>query len=563
MKNQRKLLPYKVVIGLLLITLIGSVGYSVNASTLRDSILDKVADRIANAILNEEVGPTEETLGFTSSSELITNNNAWMQGSNRAIYFGTANATYGIRDSSGTLQYKNSGGTWSSIGTTAIAGGGWIADGSNLVIYPTVNAYGNQYPICANCTATSTVSGSDATTVIAASGGVVASGTLYIGGASTLVGAVSTTAAITVGTDATITSGARVGTGSSGGHITALANDSLFVEGESEFDGIAWFDDSLRASSTLMVTGASILTGNVSMAGTLAVTGASTFTGLATFGNASSTLMSVATTAYIGGANGLVLSDGSILDASGAISFGDDNLTTTGTLTADNTTINGSFIANEASENVDFRIESNDVANIFFVSGSANAIGIGTSTPVNKLVVLDGTNAQLQLSYDGSNSSLFTTGSGGDLTIAPSGGDLSITGTLSISSSLTATGATVLNGGLTMDTNKFTVADTTGNTIVGGTLGVTGVATLTTNLVVDTNTLLVDASNNRVGVGTSTPANQLEVHAATGTTTISVIAEAASTGARIIIEDSDGAGCTEIYALNGTLTSVTVACPAN
>lgn len=45
--------------------------------------------------------------------------------------------------------------------------------------------------------------------------------------------------------------------------------------------------------------------------------------------------------------------------------------------------------------------------------------------------------------------------------------------------SMTATGATILNGGLTMDTNKFTVADATGNTSIGGTLGVTGTTTIT------------------------------------------------------------------------------------
>lgn len=48
--------------------------------------------------------------------------------------------------------------------------------------------------------------------------------------------------------------------------------------------------------------------------------------------------------------------------------------------------------------------------------------------------------------------------------------------------SLTVSGATALDGGLTMDTNKFTVANTTGNTVVGGTLGVTGVTTLTAAL---------------------------------------------------------------------------------
>ena len=46
------------------------------------------------------------------------------------------------------------------------------------------------------------------------------------------------------------------------------------------------------------------------------------------------------------------------------------------------------------------------------------------------------------------------------------------------SGTLTVTGATALNGGLTMDTNKFTVADASGNTAIAGTLAVTGNATL-------------------------------------------------------------------------------------
>ena len=53
-------------------------------------------------------------------------------------------------------------------------------------------------------------------------------------------------------------------------------------------------------------------------------------------------------------------------------------------------------------------------------------------------------------------------------TVADTSGNTAIKGTL------TVTGATVLNGGLTMDTNKFTVADTSGNTVIGGTLAVTG-----------------------------------------------------------------------------------------
>ncbi len=45
-------------------------------------------------------------------------------------------------------------------------------------------------------------------------------------------------------------------------------------------------------------------------------------------------------------------------------------------------------------------------------------------------------------------------------------------------SSMTVSGATALDGGLTMDTNKFTVANTSGNTAIAGTLEVDGNATI-------------------------------------------------------------------------------------
>lgn len=58
------------------------------------------------------------------------------------------------------------------------------------------------------------------------------------------------------------------------------------------------------------------------------------------------------------------------------------------------------------------------------------------------------------------------------------GGTLAVTGLTTLgnatSSVLSVTGMTYLDGGLTMDTDKFTVADTSGNTSIGGTLTVTG-----------------------------------------------------------------------------------------
>jgi hypothetical protein len=52
---------------------------------------------------------------------------------------------------------------------------------------------------------------------------------------------------------------------------------------------------------------------------------------------------------------------------------------------------------------------------------------------------------------------------------------LTVSGT---SNTLTVAGATALNGGLTMDTNRFIVADGTGNTTIAGTLSVAGTTSL-------------------------------------------------------------------------------------
>ena len=57
-------------------------------------------------------------------------------------------------------------------------------------------------------------------------------------------------------------------------------------------------------------------------------------------------------------------------------------------------------------------------------------------------------------------------------TVADGSGNTAIAGTL------TTTGATALDGGLTMDTNKFTVADGSGNTAIAGTLTTTSATSL-------------------------------------------------------------------------------------
>jgi len=66
--------------------------------------------------------------------------------------------------------------------------------------------------------------------------------------------------------------------------------------------------------------------------------------------------------------------------------------------------------------------------------------------------------------------------------------------------------------------------------------------------------------NGNVGIGTTAPSSKLEL-SSTATTTMQIMSTGAGLGGRAILEDTDGAGCTEITALNGTLTAQIVACP--
>lgn len=107
------------------------------------------------------------------------------------------------------------------------------------------------------------------------------------------------------------------------------------------------------------------------------------------------------------------------------------------------------------------------------------------------------------------------------------------------------------SGQLTTSADNFGVATST----PWGRLGVTGADANGTNALIIANsadTPLLRVQNN----GTTTISG---ITAATST--IYGFSTAASKGAVIILEDVDGAGCTEVSALNGVLTAITVTCP--
>ena len=83
--------------------------------------------------------------------------------------------------------------------------------------------------------------------------------------------------------------------------------------------------------------------------------------------------------------------------------------------------------------------------------------------------------------------------------------DLVIGDDISLTDDLTVTGAAAFNGGIAADTNKFTVADTSGNTVIAGTLGVTG------DVAVNTNKLNITASSGNTAIaGTLDVASTLQ-----------------------------------------------------
>src|SRR3989338_2640445 len=215
-------------------------------------------------------------------------------------------------------------------------------------------------------------------------------GTLTVNDTSTLTGAV------TLGTDLTVTSGTRVGADASGGHITALADDSLFVEGQSEFDGTSWFDGSLRASSTLMATGAATLYSTLDVTSLATFLGGATTTILTllngeTITNATdgTIVLNAATTSMTGG----TFSNGFLSTASSTVV---GNLTVTGTFSPTQTAAT-SFTVGGGFGDPGVTISA---AGAISADGLATLLGGATTTILTLLngeIISNGTDGVIQL----------------------------------------------------------------------------------------------------------------------------------------------------------------------
>ena len=94
-------------------------------------------------------------------------------------------------------------------------------------------------------------------------------------------------------------------------------------------------------------------------------------------------------------------------------------------------TISGALVAeggvtfNEGSNDVDFRVESNGDANMLFVDGGNNRVGIGTGTPAEALEIKTSSSPAIQLNQGGSYQGIIRL-AGNDLEIRGSGGALEL-----------------------------------------------------------------------------------------------------------------------------------------
>jgi hypothetical protein len=215
----------------------------------------------------------------------------------------------------------------------------------------------------------------------------------------------------------------------SGANITIPAGDTKVVYSDGAGAGAAFFDAfaslsvvDLKVQDDLTVTDAALVTGVLTTTATQVATGGITSGSDIISDTDSTDSLGSTGVRWLKGwfdtltAGTLTVGSGSVTDSSGAISFGDENLTTTGIVTAAGTSVftnldisgdidvdgttnldvvdidgaltqDGGAVFNETGADVDFRVESDTVDHALFVQGSDGFVGIGTSSPAAKLQV--------------------------------------------------------------------------------------------------------------------------------------------------------------------------------
>lgn len=354
-------------------------------------------------------------------------------------------------------------------------------------------------------------------------------------------GAVQVDAAVTVGVDDTGYDVKFFGDTASAYMLWDTSADDLILAGAAGLDvdgvtnlDVVDIDGAVDMASTLQVDGAitgsstiqgTTITATTALVGTLSTAAQTNITSVGALNAGSITsgfgAIDVGSSAISGGAgtlSSLSVGDGNITNV-GDIAL--DSISSDGSAiaiggTGDTVTCNGAWIFNESSADVDFRIEGNGEANLFFVDAGNDRIGINTNAPTAKLHLL-----QSAADFD---SGIKLVGSDSVISgrIWMGGGHLNIDN----ATAGTGTGLTLEDDGtLTYGGDFLDVAD--GVTTIGGTdtskLQFNNAAgtlrsflTLnSTSLEIDTDSAIIFSANNserariddsgRLGLGTSAP----------------------------------------------------------
>lgn len=262
------------------------------------------------------------------------------------------------------------------------------------------------------------------------------------------------------------------------GHLSVVSN--LSVAGTTTITGALAANGGITCDSSAFTV--ADVTGNTGILGTLSVGGATVHVGaLSVIGNTTTGHLSIVSNLSVAGTTTLV----------GA------------------TTVTGAFAANGG-----FTCDSSafTVADVTGNTAIAGTLSVGGSTTVGPILRVSATGFQANFGSGMTTGSpdgvwmnqinvshtaiqaekqgvafrdLYLNPNGGSVFLANATGAVTVQSNLFVSNNLSVTGTTTLagalvaNGGIACDTNRFMVADTTGNTAIAGTLNVTGVTTLT------------------------------------------------------------------------------------
>ena len=262
-----------------------------------------------------------------------------------------------------------------------------------------------------------------------------------------------------------------------GGDITTNQTTFNLVNGTATTVNFAGAATAIEIGSS---TGDTNINNNLVVDGDAQIKGGDLTTDQTTFNLLNTTATTVnfagaATTIAIGSATGTTNINNN-LDVNGNINIDGENLTST------TSTFN---LVNTNSTTVNF-------------AGAATTVEIGASTgttTVNNNLNVDGdlqvkggdltTNQTTFNLVNGTATTVNFAGAATTVEIGASTGTTTINNDGQVDGNLTVTGLTTLNGGLSADGGKFTIADTTGDIHTDGNLDVDGSVTINTNLTID------------------------------------------------------------------------------